>query len=57
MHEVVRFRGSALAPVHEGPSSVQTGRALGVIFGADLYWLPLGAGGRFVRRKCGFRRE
>ena len=47
--QVVRFRGSALAPVHEGPSSVQTGRTLDMIFGADLHWLPLGAGGWFVR--------
>lgn len=49
MDEVVRFRCSALAPVHEGPSSVQTCRTLDMTFGADLYWLPLGAGGWFVR--------
>jgi hypothetical protein len=48
-YQVVSFRGSAPAPVHEGPSSVQTERTLDTLYGVDLFWLPLGAGGWFVR--------
>jgi hypothetical protein len=44
-------RGSALAGrrgVCSGSSPVQDGRTRDMIYGVDLYWLPLGAGGARV---------